>query len=123
MRRRASIAGFALVELMVAIVVLAVGVLGAVGVAVQATRRLNEAAVREAALMAATVVLDSLVAHPAPAAGSRRVDGFPTEWTTTPEAGGLRIDVVVTYAADGGSRRIVLGGHHAPAPPRLEEAP
>src|SRR5690606_832612 len=59
--RPRSAPGFGLAEVLVALIVLTVGVMGAVATATLAVRTLHIAAEREAAVRAAGVVLDSLL--------------------------------------------------------------
>lgn len=111
--------GFTLVETMVALVVLAVGVLGAAATATLAARLLREAEAREGATVFGTVVLDSLLLVGAPADGER-IDGrYRARWRVA----GARLSLEVTY--DGGTAVRVVSWEAArdPAPATSGGAP
>jgi prepilin-type N-terminal cleavage/methylation domain-containing protein len=93
--------GFSLVELLVALTVLGVGILGLVAAATAAQRSFAEAAAEERATRAAAVVMDSLLRHSAPAAGERQLFGLGVSWETT--AHGEYMDIVTTVEAAHGS--------------------
>lgn len=112
--------GFSLVEILVAVTVLCVGVLGAAAVAAQAGVRLREAEALEAGIAAGTRVLDSLVQHATVEAGTRRIDRFRVQWTVARDGGTARIDAVVAFHDGTRARRIALVTRHAPPPRRVE---
>jgi type II secretory pathway pseudopilin PulG len=80
-RRRAEGAGYSLVEVLVALVVLQVGLLGAAGLVVTASRQVATTVRLELALTLAEAVADSLLSRGWGGDGSR-VDGpFVIEWS------------------------------------------
>jgi type IV pilus assembly protein PilV len=82
-------AGFTLVELLVALTLLSVGVLGATGTLLAARATLVDAERLHVATQAAADVADSLLAVPAPGAGSRDAPWGRLSWSV--DAGGLRV--------------------------------
>jgi len=91
--------GFSLIEVMIALVVFMVGLLGAVGMTLQAQRTLEKAEALDAASRAVATVADSLFLNGWSGAGARMVDRGEVRWSS--RAGGV---VTVTY--DGGSRPV-----------------
>jgi prepilin-type N-terminal cleavage/methylation domain-containing protein len=74
-------AGFSLVELLVALTVFAVGVLGLAGAATFAQRSFATAAAVERAARIAAAVLDSLVHDPGATSGEHAMSGALARWT------------------------------------------
>jgi prepilin-type N-terminal cleavage/methylation domain-containing protein len=93
--------GFSLVELIVAITVLGVGILGLVAAATAAQRSFATAAAEERATRAAAVIMDSLLRVSAPASGERQLFGVNVSWETT--ADDATIDIVTIAEAYHGS--------------------
>ena len=91
--------GFSLIEVMIALVVFMVGLLGAVGMTLQAQRTLEKAEALDAASRAVATVADSLFLNGWSGAGARMADRGEVRWSR--RAGGV---VTVTY--DGGSRPV-----------------
>ena len=81
-------AGYSLVEVIVALVMLAVGLLGSAGLVVVAGRSVAEALRMEAALTVAEGVADSLAQLGWSASGQRREGAFVVSWSGT-EAWGV----------------------------------
>lgn len=102
--------GLGLVELVVALTVLSVGVLGLAGAAVFAQRTFATADALERAADAAAAVLDSLVHEPAPQPGERAGQGAIVRWTVSRDSLAHRITAVVEVE-DGGRRHRVT--YHA----------
>ena len=73
--------GFTLIEVVVAVLVLQVGMLGALGMLVVAARTLTRAETLTWAVAEAEGVADSLVAASNPVAGGRPVRGGSLEWS------------------------------------------
>lgn len=76
-----SRAGFSLVETIVAVVLLTIGVLGAVATALQAMGMLREAESRHSAVALAGALLDSLSAAGPAEAGERQTPQAFAAWT------------------------------------------
>jgi prepilin-type N-terminal cleavage/methylation domain-containing protein len=90
--------GFALIEVIVALTLLSVGLLGVAGSAVLATRLLHEGDASEQALSAALPVLDSLSLLRAPAAGSQQAGNVRLVWGVSTDSVGIStIDLTLTY--------------------------
>jgi prepilin-type N-terminal cleavage/methylation domain-containing protein len=89
--------GFSLVELIVALTVLAVGLLALAGTSALAQRSFASAQATERAVRAAATVIDSLLREPDPAPGSRALYGAVVHWTVTADGPRTRFstDVVV----------------------------
>ncbi|HEX7118711.1 MAG TPA: prepilin-type N-terminal cleavage/methylation domain-containing protein [Longimicrobiales bacterium] len=96
--------GLGLTEVLVAVVVLGVGVLGAVATTTLAVRTLGAAAARETAIRLAGTVLDSLLQEEAPVAGEQVHPGHRLRWTVRPAGRATRIVLEVEYR-DGTRRR------------------
>lgn len=78
--------GFSLIELIVALTVFAVGILGLAGAATLAQRSFASADAVERASRTAAAVLDSLVREPDVSAGERAVPGSVTRWTVADDS-------------------------------------
>jgi prepilin-type N-terminal cleavage/methylation domain-containing protein len=85
-------AGFSLAEVLVALVLLAVGALALTAAAGRTHAAARDSRHREAALAEAAWILDSLSVTPSPAAGEREAGGLRLRWTAGD--GGLRVEVV-----------------------------
>ena len=79
--------GFSLVEVIVALVVLEVAILGAVGIVVVAARTMAEAEVIERAVSALEGTADSLSLTATPGQGSKDVAGGRINWSVEPDGG------------------------------------
>jgi Tfp pilus assembly protein PilV len=88
--------GFGIVELVVAMSLLAVGMLALAAAATAAAHRIGIADARERATRVTAILADSLLAAPRPAAGQRLYDGVPVRWTI----GGDAVLLVVDLEAD-----------------------
>ena len=90
--------GFALIEVIVALTLLSVGLLGIAGSAALAGRLMREAEADEQASTEAAQVLDSLTQQRAPTSGFRQAGRVRLTWTVnTDSTGTSTIDLVVTY--------------------------
>lgn len=78
--------GFSLVEVIVAMVLLSIGLLGIAGTGLLAAHMMRAADTREAMLARATSVMDSLVAHDVLGAGRMPDARFRLEWTASHES-------------------------------------
>jgi prepilin-type N-terminal cleavage/methylation domain-containing protein len=102
--------GFTLVEAVVALTLLAVGLLGAMATQSLAARLLREAEAHAGAVALAGAVLDSLLAVPSPTAGERRESRYRVHWSTHPH------DVTTTTSAEIG---LEIEYHDGTKPRRL----
>lgn len=109
--------GFTLVETLVAVVILAVGVLGATGTGVVAMRLLSRAEARQDAATAAAMLLDSLALLDDPGSGRATLGRFEASWST---AGG-EIEVRLHPAGDSTADPSVFRGAVAVALPDVAE--
>jgi prepilin-type N-terminal cleavage/methylation domain-containing protein len=80
-------AGFSLVELVVALLILSMALVALTGSALLAQRSLEEAAAAEAATRAVSLVADSLMAESTPGPGTRQVDHVEVAWTVAEDDG------------------------------------
>jgi Tfp pilus assembly protein PilV len=98
--------GCSLVELLVALTVLGVGILGLVAAATAAQRSFAVAAAEERATRAAAVVLDSLLRDDAPAAGERQLFDLTVSWETTTHGEYMDITTTTEVTHGSGSRTL-----------------
>lgn len=105
--------GMSLIELIVALTVLSVAVLGLAGAAAVAHRSFASADAIERAAHAAAAVLDSLMHEPAPRAGERAGPGITVRWTVTAVGDLSRITTTVDVLDAGRRRRIVYHAVHS----------
>lgn len=89
--------GFTLIEVVVALVLLEIGVLGVVGTLVLATRTLTEAEMTTRAAAEAASAADSLASHGFVAAGAAAFPGGTVRWEAAADGTG-RVIVVATGA-------------------------
>src|SRR5262245_5695629 len=90
--------GFAPTEVIVALTLLRVGLLGVAGSAVLATRLLHEGDAEERAMSAALPVLDSLSLLRTPVSGSQQAGSVHLAWTVSTDSVGIStIDLTLTY--------------------------
>ena len=108
-------AGFTIIELTIALLILVVGVLGLVGTSTQITRMITIATLDTDRSKAFQSVIETIQALPfdSIAAGSDSVGGFFVQWTPQATVGrSVLIDVVTTgrglTAAEGGGTTIGL---------------
>lgn len=87
--------GFGLVEVIVAALLLAGGLLTLAAAAVAARGRMTASAADETALRIAAALLDSLRAEPAPDTGHTVREGARAQWTVE----GARIELTLRYQA------------------------
>lgn len=86
--------GFTLIELTLAMVLLAVGLLALLGALARALQQTQTARLRHAALRQAESVADSLAFGGIAAAGSLDRNGFRLEWRPEPCAAGTCVRIV-----------------------------
>jgi prepilin-type N-terminal cleavage/methylation domain-containing protein len=90
--------GFGLVEVIVALALASVALLGVAGSTVLAGMLVRQARADERAAFEAMQVLDSLSNLVAPASGQRTVGRFQLIWTVSSTANPSTIDLTVQYA-------------------------
>ena len=113
--------GHSLVELIVTLTFLA-ATLGAIaGGAVAAVRWTSSAARQQEALAVAASTLDSLLASPAPEAGSGEVRGWSVGWEIAPDSAGRMVRVVASDSRTG--LEAAITGLWIPVPPVLPSVP
>jgi prepilin-type N-terminal cleavage/methylation domain-containing protein len=98
--------GFGLVELIVALTVFAIGILGLAGAAVLAHRSFNEADGIERATRLAEILLDSLVRADAAADGEVREPGVAARWTVAEDSAIAVITLRVELSGGAGTREL-----------------
>ena len=76
-------AGFTLVEVIVALLLLAIGVLGVAAAGLLATRMLRAADVHDEMSIRAMALLDSLIADSVVGQGSSRTPAYAIDWAAT----------------------------------------
>jgi Tfp pilus assembly protein PilV len=96
---RQARAGFTLVEILVGLVVLEAGLVGAAGMLVLAGRTLNRARDLEWAVLEVRAVADSLVRAGAEASGERATDFGSVLWSVAPGANMTEVQVVAESLA------------------------
>lgn len=114
-------AGYTLVEVIVAMTLLAVGLVGIVAMEGLAVRWLREAEAHSDAIEVAGTVLDSLLTVAVPEAGERTESRYQVRWATEPVGMMTRIDLEVAYHDGTAGRRVRFEMFHAPQPIRLRE--
>ena len=103
-------AGFSIVELVVALMILAVGVLGLASTAFVITRQMGGGNTLATAATVAASRLETMAAGPCAglANGTATTRGVAQSWTVTPVANARRIDLTVTYQTSRGPRQRVF---------------
>jgi Tfp pilus assembly protein PilV len=98
--------GFSLVELVVAMTLLSVGVLGLAAAAALALRSMNSAAAMDRGTRAATTLLDSLAHVATPSAGERTEDGVRIRWSIEQDSVLTHLRAVVEVGVPAATRRV-----------------
>ena len=97
--------GFSLIEVLIAMTLFGVALLGVAGSALLAGQVMREAQVRERSTIEAMQVIDSLARVQYPVSGQRSVGALQLRWIVNwPGSGPARIEVIVEYT-DGRARR------------------
>jgi prepilin-type N-terminal cleavage/methylation domain-containing protein len=108
-RTRRARSGFTLIELTIALVLLAVGLLALVGALARALQETQHARLRLAALRHAESVADSLAIVATAGAGARAAAGLRVEWRAEPCVAGECMRVVArTLTASGDSLALLV---------------
>ncbi|HEX6135802.1 MAG TPA: prepilin-type N-terminal cleavage/methylation domain-containing protein [Longimicrobiales bacterium] len=105
-------AGFSLVELIVALTILAVTLLGLAGAAAVAHRSFLAAAAVERGTDAAALVLDSLLREPAPVSGTRSDPRAVLRWTIRDDSVGTHIDLLLDVPDGPRTRTLAFSALH-----------
>jgi prepilin-type N-terminal cleavage/methylation domain-containing protein len=105
-------AGFGLIELIVALMILSVGLLALTGAAAVAQRSLVGAQALEEGVDAAALVLDSLMRDPAPAAGARWAGRTRVQWSVEPDSIADMIRLTVTVRDGTRERQLTFHASH-----------
>jgi len=114
-------AGFTLVETLIALVLLGFAALAAASAQAWAARMVATAEAREAGVVAAELVLDSLAALPRPGAGFRIEGTVRLDWTVVPGRAGREVRLRVRGGDAAGDAW--FGAVVAPPPEELGAAP
>jgi prepilin-type N-terminal cleavage/methylation domain-containing protein len=97
--------GFGLIEVVVAMTLLSVGLLGIAATVTMAGKMVREGQADEGAALEAMQVLDSLTQQQHPAAGQRQAGRTSLVWTVSTDSSGLStIDLTVRYPNGSGVR-------------------
>lgn len=106
--------GFGLVELVVALTILSVALLGLAGAAAVAHRSFMGAEALDQATDAAAMVLDSLMREDAPVAGERRTGRALLRWSVRVDSAGTAIALTVAVPDGAKTRQLSFNAiHHA----------
>lgn len=109
-----AVAGFSLIELIVALTILSITLLGLAGAAAVAYRSFTDAEVIEHATEAAAAVLDSLLREPAPRGGVREEPGRRMQWQVREDSLFMHIDLTITVPLGAKERVLTFTAvHHA----------
>ena len=92
-RARCSVAGFTLIELTIALVLLAVGLLALVGALARALQETQAARGRHAALRHMEGIADSLAIAESAGSGAREVAGYRLDWRPEPCGAGTCVRI------------------------------
>jgi prepilin-type N-terminal cleavage/methylation domain-containing protein len=111
-------AGYSLVEVLVALTLLAVGALGAAAATQAALAALRHAEAHHDAVTLAAVVLDSLRQSHAPLDGSRVEGRYLLSWSVSGD-GAAEILLAVEFPDGAARRRLEFAALHSPPPPRF----
>jgi prepilin-type N-terminal cleavage/methylation domain-containing protein len=106
--------GFSLVELITAMLLVAIGLVAVASAALLAQRTLTATAVLERITREASTLLDSLAAQPHPASGARETGGVLLSWVVEPDSAGARIRVQVDTRLGTRPLQLSFEGRHAP---------
>lgn len=104
--------GFGLVELIVALTILSVALLGLAGAAAVAQRSFMSTEALEQATDAAAMVLDSLIREEAPVTGERRHHRALLRWTVLTDSMATRIALTVEVPDGPRIRRLTFNATH-----------
>ena len=100
--RNRHVAGFGLVEVIVALTILSIGMLALTGAAAVAQRSFIGARALQEGTDAAAAVIDSLMREPAPANGTRQIGRVDAQWTIQQDS--VATNILLTILVTDGAR-------------------
>lgn len=108
--------GFSLIEVLIAMTLFGVALLGVAGSAILAGRVMNQAQARERSTLEAMQIIDSLTRVREPSSGQRVVGRMQLRWiVTAPSIGPSEIEVIVEYPDGSALRTARFRTIHAPS--------
>ena len=116
-------AGVSLIEAVIALTLLAAGLLTVASTGARSAAMLRRAAAMQGATLAAVSVLDSLTQLERPASGATNLDRYQLTWQVVTTTGSKRIALVVRYADGGVLRADTFAGVATRWPARLQHVP
>jgi prepilin-type N-terminal cleavage/methylation domain-containing protein len=106
--------GFSLVELVVAMTLLTISLVGLAGAAAVAQRTFSGTEAMEMGTDAAALVLDSLMREHAPADGARRIGAAAARWSVVHDSVATAISLTISIDDGGRARELSFyATHHA----------
>lgn len=105
--------GFGMIELIVALTILSIGLLGLAAAAAVAQRSFTGSHAVEQGADAAALVLDSLLREPAPVPGSRAIGRASVTWSVANDSAAAVIVLSVNVPNGAGSRQLTFRAVHA----------
>jgi prepilin-type N-terminal cleavage/methylation domain-containing protein len=106
--------GFSLVELVVAMTLLTISLVGLAGAAAVAQRSFSGAEAMEKGTDAAALVLDSLMREDTPADGARRIGAVAARWSVVQDSVATAISLTIRIDDRGRARELSFyATHHA----------
>ncbi|MEX2282867.1 MAG: prepilin-type N-terminal cleavage/methylation domain-containing protein [Gemmatimonadota bacterium] len=97
--------GFSMIEVLIAMTLFGIALLGVAGSAILAGQVMNQAHARERSTLEALQIIDSLTRVREPSSGQRLIGRMQLRWTVSASSSGpAEIEVIVEYP-DGGALR------------------
>jgi prepilin-type N-terminal cleavage/methylation domain-containing protein len=105
--------GFSLIEVLIAMTLLSVALLGVAGSAAMASQVLRQAQMRERSTLEALQIIDSLTREPQPVPGQRLIGNLTLRWVVTRSSNGTdAIDLTVEYLEGNAIRSVRFRAAH-----------